>query len=149
MNEKVYCCRRFLIINLLTQYIIIYIGWLESDTVVNVWNICKYDFLTKTIWTGCFFRRGIFLKFEAIVVWCWGIHKYHGNDKREDVGQGLMHAGGYTMTKFVVLTKVVLIKILPKLLLWLLLVFFWNGDDAGVIYKYHGNEDRKEWQGGR
>ena len=50
MNEKVYCCRRFVIIQLLTQYIIVYIGWLESDIVVNVRNLYKYDFKTKNYW---------------------------------------------------------------------------------------------------
>ena len=43
-----------------------------------------------------------------------------GNVDREDAGKGLMHADGYTMTKIAVLTKVVLMTIIPKLLLCLL-----------------------------
>ena len=45
----------------------------------------------------------------------------NNNVDREDAGKKLMYADGYTMTKIVVLTKVVLMTIIPKLLLCLLL----------------------------
>ena len=37
-------------------------------------------------------------------------------DDRDDAGKGLMHADGYTMTDIVVLTKVVLMTIIPYLI---------------------------------
>ena len=39
-------------------------------------------------------------------------------DDRDNAGKGLMHADGYTMTEIVVLTKVVLMTIIPKGLLY-------------------------------
>ena len=49
-------------------------------------------------------------------------------DERDEAGKGLMHADGYTMTEIVVLTKVVLMTIIPKGLLYY---------DSYYSYYYH------------
>ena len=76
-------------------------------------------------------------------------------DDRENSGKGLMHAEGYTMTKIVVLTKVVLITIIPNLLVLLLLMLLGRCIIiSGIISKttiatnrWHKNkdEDNDNW----
>jgi len=56
-------------------------------------------------------------------------------DDRDDAGKGLMHADGSTMTEIVVLTKVVLMTIIPKgLLYYCRIVFTSNATDGFVSY---------------